>query len=375
MSIEFKNLQIALPEQVENALEANTSAKQLYEVLIALDGKAALARHKENNMRISMLQSGIKQWLEQVNDLNASWDIDFLIQTLSMHIDLVMAADIGDEWGFYESEWFDYIREETNSDTSHFVEYSPIKISEKFGAINRMHVSFIDQPGLKQQVFFEQPFIKRSQDPLSIKFAEEYYRYCCNPTDYPGSKVSHENMWSQEWFPITPEVCKHIEKKLECDFTQLAIYPFFNQSYGYYLPTHWLLCQMLMMNATATVPPYLSTGHLWNPQEMSKQVQYYTQFLIKNSNDIQPNQSWLCNLLQGIVTILKQKNGRLADIEITTDDLLPIIRDKNIRPFELYEHLLREQLFFVTNITEGENIGFKLTNMGIMFLYMCCPVL
>jgi len=377
MAKEFSHLGITLPEEVVAVSKTNKRVKSLFDTLTALD-KIAQWAHKEKNIRIGLLQDIVRQWITA-----SQWEaIDSVIENLSRNIDIVMAAEIADEWGFYEDKWFTYQQNSEQITTETPIDYKPIEISDRFGVLGRSELYFVNKPWMNQQTIHYQPFIERSDEDASIEFAKEYYTYCCNPTVYPWSTIKDEDITDQEWFPITGWVLEHMEKKTGKKFSDLKIYKFFEQVEGYwisreyFMPTHGLLCQMALMCSLATAPAYLAGWHLWDPYKNTEQFAYYTQFLIQNNANVIPNRQWLIKTLQILITILKNKKdhwSRLFQQEISVDELFPLMKEQDVWPFELYESLLRDQLCLVTNITEGDTIWFKLTGTWMIFLYMCCP--
>lgn len=369
MAIEFQNLGIVLPKEVVEVSDTHEEAKELFATLTKLDEEAKWV-DKEDNMRIKMLKSGVQQGIEQAK----GQDLDYLIKQIAFQVWLVMEMTIGDGWGFYEDSWFKHKDQPEQIVVQNPMEYKPIRISTNFGALNRMGMCFTSQPWLNIQTLGTQPFVERSSEPLSVKFAEEYYRYCCNPTEYPWSEVRSIGHNDGEWYPITPKVLQEMEKKIGAKLTDLKIHKFLDKEYpAHIMPTHGLLCQMMLINSLSVVPPYLATWHLGDPQEHTDQFAYYTQFIIHNNPNGIPNQQWVIKLLQLLVTLLKKTPWRLVEKEINIDDLFPLMKEQGIEPFTLYEGLLRDTFCLVNNITEGNTIWFKLTGTGMMFLYMCCP--
>ena len=269
----------------------------------------------------------------------------------------------------FDPETMVLVGEDEQKERTPDVPYTPLKIPTDFGALRREEACFSEQKNRKESNIGEQPFISRSWERSSIDFVLEYYRYCCNPTAYPGSKLRDMPYW-QERFPITPEVLKNMEDRIGASLTDLKVCPFFEKEWytWSYMPTHDLLCHMFLMNRWASVPGYLARGHLWDSEKASERFTYYTNFLIHNQPNIIPNQAWAIAFLKRIVTIIK--NGppaRLMEIEIDVKDIMDLLSKWP------YEDLFREQWRLVDNITEWDTIWFKLTPTGAMFLYLCCP--
>ncbi len=374
MAAEFNNLGITLSESLRLKIEGKKTGEELLELLSDLNKKAAWA-HKEDNMRIEMIQWSVKEWEQELQNKPDPTESEIKMALID-RIKLSMMLAIGDGWWAYVSGGFNHLNE-SKGPIENAIDYKPITIWQNFGALRRAEMYFVDQPWMDQKTLHYQPFVERSDEAKSIKFAEEYYRYCCNPTDYLWSKIKSEDIWHQERFPITPNVLKHMEEKVWATLPELKIYKFFNMEYkDHIMPTHGLLCQMFLICSLATAPFYLAGWHLWDPEKNQEQFEYYTQFLIHNDAHVIPNRQWFIKVLQILVTLLKNKKehgSRLVEQEISVDELFPLMKEQDIWPFELYEDLLREKFCLVNNITEGDTIWFKLTGIGIMFLYMCCP--
>lgn len=369
---EFKNLWFTLPEFIIQAHNDSIIWNKLFSLLKDLDIKAQWIEQKDN-MRIKMIQNAIKEWLQELE----SWiykdqvlNDKILNLAIINRIELIMTMEIWDEWWKYEEDWFNHSEHKES-----YIEYYPLNIPKNFWVLRRWEMYFTDQSWI--QTIGSQPFIERSNEPKSTEFAKEYYNYCCNPSDYPWSKIRQANIWFQEWFPITPDVLQHMEKKLWVSFSELKICKFFNTEYkDHIMPTHGLLCHMFLMCSSATVPFYLAWWHLWDPNTHDHQFEYYSQFLIHNDKHVIPNRQWFIKLLKILITLLKSKKehgSRLCRQEISVDELFPLMKWQGIWPFELYEDLIREQFCLVDNITTWDTIWFKLTGTGMMFLYMCCP--
>lgn len=249
--------------------------------------------------------------------------------------------------------------EETEKPQS--VSYRPLHMPKDFGVLRRSEAYFT------KQYLTEQPFITWSDEQASIDFVAEYYRYSCNPTEYPWTKV-REIWYNDERFDLTPEVINNMSTKLNISFPDLKVFPFFEKiGENTYRASHDLLCHMFLMNWLASVPFYLASGHLWNPEITAAQFDYYLGLLIHDTPNIIPNKSWLMEILNRTISIIKKTPWRLMEIDIDAKELVDLLAKGP------YEDLIVNQLCLFNYITEGDTIWFKLTPTGAMFLYMCCP--
>ncbi|HMY80579.1 MAG TPA: hypothetical protein PK048_01925 [Candidatus Absconditabacterales bacterium] len=371
--ITFTKLDITLPQFIVTAYNNKNIGNGLFTLLSEIDTK--IGNSSDNTMRLEMIQNGVAEGIKELEvgifsdkPLN-----DHIIKlALISKIECIIAMEMGYEGGEYKEKGFNYVENKKD-----YVEYKSLNIQESFGVLRRGEMCFVDQPGINDTTIHAQSFIEWSNEKQSIEFAKEYYKYCCNPSNYPGSKIRYEDIGSHERFPITSNVLKHMEKNLGISFSELKIYKFFNTEYkDHIMPTHALLCHMFLMCSGAEVPFYLAGGHLGDPDKYDDQFEYYSQFLIHNDEYVIPNKQGFIKLLKILITILKSKKeygSRLCQQVISIDELSPLMKAQNIGPFELYEGLIREQFCLVDNITTGDTIGFKLTGTGMMFLYMCCP--
>lgn len=371
--ITFTKLDITLPQFIVTAYNNKNIGNWLFTLLSEIDTK--IGNSSDNTMRLEMIQNGVAEWIKELEvwifsdkPLN-----DHIIKlALISKIECIIAMEMWYEWWEYKEKWFNYVENKKD-----YVEYKSLNIQESFWVLRRWEMCFVDQPWINDTTIHAQSFIEWSNEKQSIEFAKEYYKYCCNPSNYPWSKIRYEDIWSHERFPITSNVLKHMEKNLWISFSELKIYKFFNTEYkDHIMPTHALLCHMFLMCSWAEVPFYLAWWHLWDPDKYDDQFEYYSQFLIHNDEYVIPNKQWFIKLLKILITILKSKKeygSRLCQQVISIDELSPLMKAQNIWPFELYEGLIREQFCLVDNITTGDTIWFKLTGTGMMFLYMCCP--
>lgn len=251
--------------------------------------------------------------------------------------------------------------------------FTPRSIPHNYMTLRRMGVQFIEHENIMP--FLRQPFVVWSNDKLSVEFMKEYYKYVCNPLDHSYSYIKDRNKIVEREY-LTQAWADHLSGKIGAKFESLAVYPFFEKvDKDLYQPTHDLICHMLCMSAASELPPYMSSAHLGDPKKSKAQLDYYTKFLMEGGEweSIIPNRPWLVRILQEFIKIISQKNQRLIDVEIDVKEIAEAFKAAKTWPFEIYESLLRDQLRLVDYISDEGKIGFKLTDTGAKFLFLCCP--